>query len=173
VPELVAPHRRRRDALPIHVAGPDVEIRADPDQLEQLLINLVHNASDPRCRPRRGQRRLKREGRASSCGFFFDDEGSGLTNASNLFVPFFFLHEPGRIGIGSSSAADRRSARRLAGRENRTDRRGCRPTAFARLRKTGRSQRSLKNVSLRSSRSPRFFLIVAVRVPSAGSRARS
>jgi two-component system, NtrC family, nitrogen regulation sensor histidine kinase NtrY len=33
--------------LPIHIAAsPDVAIRADPDQLEQLLINLVHNAAD-------------------------------------------------------------------------------------------------------------------------------
>jgi len=26
--------------------GPDLTIRADPDQLEQLLINLLHNATD-------------------------------------------------------------------------------------------------------------------------------
>jgi len=117
--------------LPIHVAdGPDVQIRADPDQLEQLLINLVHNASDAALQTGGAVTvGWKREGR--SFELWIDDEGSGLTNASNLFVPFFTT-KPGGSGIGL--VLSRQIAEAHGGTltlENRTDRRGCR--AYLRL----------------------------------------
>jgi two-component system nitrogen regulation sensor histidine kinase NtrY len=116
--------------LPIHVAGPDAQIRADPDQLEQLLINLVHNAADAALQTGGGVTvGWKREGR--SFELWVEDEGSGLTNASNLFVPFFTT-KPGGSGIGL--VLSRQIAEAHGGTltlENRTDRRGCR--AYLRL----------------------------------------
>ncbi len=117
--------------LPIRIQpSPDVNIRADPDQLEQLLINLVHNASDAALQTGGGVTvGWRNEGRAFE--LWIDDEGAGLTNASNLFVPFFTT-KPGGSGIGL--VLSRQIAEAHGGSltlENRTDRRGCR--AFLRL----------------------------------------
>jgi nitrogen fixation/metabolism regulation signal transduction histidine kinase len=130
VPALVRRIASVETRLPIHVDGPDVQIRADPDQLEQLLINLVHNASDAALQTGGAVTvGWKREGRGFE--LWIDDEGSGLTNASNLFVPFFTT-KPGGSGIGL--VLSRQIAEAHGGTltlENRTDRRGCR--AYLRL----------------------------------------
>jgi nitrogen fixation/metabolism regulation signal transduction histidine kinase len=130
VPALVRRIAGVETRLPIHVAGPDLQIRADPDQLEQLLINLVHNASDAALQTGGAVTvGWKREGRGFE--LWIDDEGSGLTNASNLFVPFFTT-KPGGSGIGL--VLSRQIAEAHGGTltlENRVERRGCR--AYLRL----------------------------------------
>jgi nitrogen fixation/metabolism regulation signal transduction histidine kinase len=80
------------------VEGPEITIRADGDQLEQLLINLLRNAVDASLETGGGVRAGWRRtvGRVE---VWVEDEGPGLSNTSNLFVPFFTT-KPGGSGIG-------------------------------------------------------------------------
>ena len=104
----------------------NVTIQADPDQLEQLLINLVRNAADATLEMGGGAvtvgwRRFK-----DTVEIWVDDEGAGLSNTANLFVPFFTT-KPGGSGIGlvlcRQIAEAHEGSLRL---ENRSDRRGAR-----------------------------------------------
>ena len=85
--------------IPVQVlAGPDVKIEADPDQLEQLLINLVRNAVDAALETGGGVRvGWKKNG--SYLEVWVQDEGPGIRNVTNLFVPFFTTKQGGS-GIG-------------------------------------------------------------------------
>lgn len=78
--------------------GPELTIQADGDQLEQLLINLVRNAVDASLENGGGVRAgWQRSGR--HLDIFVQDDGPGLSNTTNLFVPFFTT-KPGGSGIG-------------------------------------------------------------------------
>jgi nitrogen fixation/metabolism regulation signal transduction histidine kinase len=78
--------------------GPDVIIQADGDQLEQLLINLLRNAVDAALETGGGARvGWSRNG--TQLEIWVEDEGPGLSNTANLFVPFFTT-KPGGTGIG-------------------------------------------------------------------------
>jgi nitrogen fixation/metabolism regulation signal transduction histidine kinase len=85
--------------LQIRVAqSPPVRILADPDQLEQLLINVMRNAADAALETRGGvtvgwARQL------TYLELYVDDDGPGLHNTANLFVPFFTT-KPAGSGIG-------------------------------------------------------------------------
>jgi nitrogen fixation/metabolism regulation signal transduction histidine kinase len=79
-------------------AGPEMTVPADPDQLEQLLINLVRNAVDASLETGGGVA-LSWKIRSGDLEIRIDDEGPGLSNTANLFVPFFTT-KPGGSGIG-------------------------------------------------------------------------
>jgi nitrogen fixation/metabolism regulation signal transduction histidine kinase len=85
--------------LPVYVEkGPEVTIEADADQIEQLLINLIRNAVDASLLTAGGVGvgwRLD----GANVEVRVEDEGPGLSNTENLFVPFYTT-KPGGTGIG-------------------------------------------------------------------------
>ncbi len=78
--------------------SPPIVIRADAAQIEQLLINILHNAVDASLETGGGVVVGWRE--VSECvELYVRDEGHGIMNPTNLFVPFFTT-KPGGSGIG-------------------------------------------------------------------------
>jgi nitrogen fixation/metabolism regulation signal transduction histidine kinase len=111
--------------LPVRVVpGAPVEVPADPDQLDQLLINLVRNATDAALETGGGVR-VGWSGDAENVEVWVEDDGPGLANTANLFVPFFTTK---RNGTGIGLALSRQIAEAHGGTltlENRSDARGC------------------------------------------------
>jgi nitrogen fixation/metabolism regulation signal transduction histidine kinase len=87
--------------VPITVeSGPPVSARADRDQVEQVLVNLLRNAADAALETA-GTVALSWSAppRAGFVEIRVEDEGPGLTSTANLFVPFFTT-KPSGSGIG-------------------------------------------------------------------------
>ena len=78
--------------------GETVAVYADPDQIEQLLINLMRNAVDAALETGGGVR-VGWQQNSHRVAVFVEDDGPGLANTSNLFVPFFTT-KPQGSGIG-------------------------------------------------------------------------
>ena len=93
--------------------GPDVTFKADPDQLEQMLINLIRNAVDAvletgekpetiaaKTTSSNGHGVLVRwEPPGDQVAIEVQDDGPGLSNPSNLFTPFYTT-KPHGSGVG-------------------------------------------------------------------------
>ena len=75
-----------------------MSIRADAAQVEQALINLLHNAAEASLRTR-GAVTIGWKEAGECVEIFVRDEGDGIMNPTNLFVPFFTT-KPGGSGIG-------------------------------------------------------------------------
>ena len=104
--------------------GPPIELRADGDQLDQLLINLVRNAADAALETHGGVR-ITWTRRNGTMSLRVEDDGPGLASASNLFVPFFTTKPQGSgIGLVLSRQIAEAHGGSLA-LENRRDARGC------------------------------------------------
>jgi nitrogen fixation/metabolism regulation signal transduction histidine kinase len=111
--------------LPVSISrGPDVMLSVDPDQIEQMLINLVRNAVEAALEPgldsnansnhhpssskNQTETRepqvtlnwvLEGQNEDQNLVLTIDDNGLGLLNPSNAFVPFYTT-KPAGSGIG-------------------------------------------------------------------------
>jgi PAS domain S-box-containing protein len=120
-------------------AGPEVDLLADPDQLEQMLINLLRNAADAVLEVQDAE--SNSNGSKSSCTekpvalswsadgenliISIEDNGPGLMNPGNVFVPFYTT-KPTGSGIGL--VLSRQIAEAHGGSlelQNRAAKRGC------------------------------------------------
>jgi nitrogen fixation/metabolism regulation signal transduction histidine kinase len=80
------------------VPGPARTLQADGDQLDQLLINLITNAVDAALGTG-GAVRVRWAVAGSELEVVVEDDGPGLPETANLFVPFFTT-KPQGTGIG-------------------------------------------------------------------------
>jgi len=120
-------------------AGPDVVFPADPDQLEQMFINLVRNAADAVLETPAGSSpggaspptaptelvAVRWQANHEDVTLTIDDNGPGLLNPSNVFTPFYTT-KPNGSGVGlvlSRQIAEAHGGRIEIG--NRPTGRGC------------------------------------------------
>jgi signal transduction histidine kinase len=104
----------------------DVTLQIDADHIEQALINLVRNAADAALSPDAisgdtPQVEISLETTDREVVIAVRDNGPGLTNEGNLFVPFYTT-KPGGTGIGLVLAQQISQAHRgSVNLANRTD----------------------------------------------------
>ncbi|HTM35163.1 MAG TPA: ATP-binding protein [Terriglobales bacterium] len=118
------------------VPGPDISVLVDPDQLEQMLINLLRNAAEAvleNAAAANGSKAREVEPpivfswttRLEELVLQIEDTGPGLMNPGNAFVPFYTT-KPAGSGIGL--VLSRQIAEAHGGSlelQNRPDRQGC------------------------------------------------
>ncbi len=80
------------------LGGPTIKVHVDAAQIEQLLINLVHNAVDAALETH-GKVTIGWRELGDCVEMSVEDEGPGIMNPANLFVPFFTT-KPEGSGIG-------------------------------------------------------------------------
>jgi two-component system, NtrC family, nitrogen regulation sensor histidine kinase NtrY len=106
--------------------GPEVKIQADPDQLDQLLINLLRNAVDATLETNgAGSVHVGWRKEPSYVEVWIQDEGPGISETGNLFVPFFTT-KPKGSGIGlvlSRQIAEAHGG--MLNLQNRSNAQGC------------------------------------------------
>ena len=105
---LLAPLMERvallEQRVPVQLeAGPGTTLHADPDQLEQMFINLLANAVDASLA--NGAQPVRISWRLAEDGVIVDieDRGLGIANTENLFVPFYTT-KPKGSGVGLALA---------------------------------------------------------------------
>jgi len=90
--------------LPVQLdPGPAIILDADPDQLEQMFINLLRNAVDASLA--NGSHPVRANWRIANSNLLvtIEDRGLGIANSENLFVPFYTT-KPSGSGVGLALA---------------------------------------------------------------------
>jgi len=100
IKELIRRVVKLEDSDRVHLKeGDSIMLQADADQLEQAIINLLHNAIYA-AEETNGQVMVSwRKEEDRWLDILIEDEGPGISNPSNLFVPFFTTKSTGS-GIG-------------------------------------------------------------------------
>lgn len=80
-------------------SGPPVVLNADPDQLEQMFINLLANAVDASLTHGAQPVRVSWQLADFAVTVLIEDRGQGIANPENLFVPFYTT-KPSGSGVG-------------------------------------------------------------------------
>jgi two-component system nitrogen regulation sensor histidine kinase NtrY len=124
------------------VPGPDADVMVDPDQLEQMLINLVRNAAEAALESAGAAHGSEVPGRRTNSPFLpevivswktaeaevivcIEDNGPGLLNSNNLFTPFYTTKPQGNgVGLVLSRQITEAQGGTLE-LSNRCDKRGC------------------------------------------------
>jgi nitrogen fixation/metabolism regulation signal transduction histidine kinase len=83
--------------------GPPIVLQADPDQLEQMFINLLANAVDASLANGAQPVRASWQMAGAAVQVAIEDRGLGIANAENLFVPFYTT-KPSGSGVGLALA---------------------------------------------------------------------
>lgn len=78
--------------------GPDLYLKADSDQTDQVMLNLLNNAIDATAE-NAGRVLVSWEASGRYARIDIEDFGTGIANPDNLFVPFFTT-KPSGSGIG-------------------------------------------------------------------------
>lgn len=91
-------------SVPVHVLpGPVLSLDLDVSQIEQVLINLLKNAgesmTDGQAQFSDGEITIGWKTTGTQLHLSIEDEGQGLVNPDNLFVPFYTT-KPDGSGIG-------------------------------------------------------------------------
>jgi two-component system nitrogen regulation sensor histidine kinase NtrY len=79
--------------------GPTLELRVDSAQVEQAIINLVKNAVEATIEQKADKVRLSWRKSGATAEIWVEDNGAGIEETANLFVPFFTT-KPEGSGIG-------------------------------------------------------------------------
>jgi len=95
-------HLEQRLAVQLE-PGPPLVLNADPDQLEQMFINLLANAVDASLANGAQPVRVSWQLAGAAVLVSIEDRGLGIANADNLFVPFYTT-KPAGSGVGLALA---------------------------------------------------------------------
>ena len=121
------------------IHGPDATIEADRGQLDQLLINIVTNAVEAGLETKpdgNGEVKVGWQIEGRHLHVWVDDDGPGLDETNDIFVPFFTTKAKGS-GIGL--ALSRQIAEAHGGYltlENRAEGNGCRACLWLPLKQS-------------------------------------